>query len=178
MLRTEIQRIIENDNPPQEAAILILEYLNAVGTGLRSSGWLDDDPLLATSRHSERPRLGVDLEPLDFPSHEVNSGESYHVYYNSVWLGSIFNFSPQSYWHFRFVDDSSIQRIADDQYMAAKALLDHASAALKNAGLLVCTELAIAHPSPALDSSSEAAAFAWEEHHAANDSAAGAEAGE
>jgi hypothetical protein len=140
MLRKEVQRIIENDSPPQETAILILEYLNAVGTGLRSSGWLDDDPLLATSLHSERPRLGVDLEPIDFPSQDENSCEAYHVYYNSVWLGSIFNFSSQSCWHFRFTDDSSIRRIADDQYMAAKALLDHASAALKNAGLLVCTK--------------------------------------
>lgn len=46
MLRTEIQRIIEHDSSPQEKAVLILEYLDAVGTGLRSSGWLEDDPLL------------------------------------------------------------------------------------------------------------------------------------
>jgi hypothetical protein len=140
MLRTEVERIIETDSPSQKKAVLILEYLNAVGTGLRSSGWLDDDPLLATSNNSERAKLGVDLEPMDLPSRDGNSCEAYYVYYNSVWLGSIFNFPPQRCWRFRFVDDSSVTRTADDQYMAAKALMDHASEALKNAGLLVVAE--------------------------------------
>ncbi|NJM76247.1 MAG: hypothetical protein HC852_11220 [Acaryochloridaceae cyanobacterium RU_4_10] len=139
MLRIGIEQIIENDSSPQEKAVAILEYLNAVGTGLRSFGWLDDDPLLAISSNSERPKLGVDLEPIDFPSEDGNSCEAYYVYYHSVWLGSIFNFPSRRGWQFRFTDDSAINRIADDQYMAAKALLDNASAALIDAGLLVGT---------------------------------------
>lgn len=43
MLRQEIQKLVVHSASPEEAALLIVLYLEDAGLSLEGNGWLDDD---------------------------------------------------------------------------------------------------------------------------------------
>jgi hypothetical protein len=127
MIRTKLAEIIEDQNvSADEKSVKIIEFLNSLGLGLGVNGFLlDDDLMLSRTASTERPVLGVDLEPIDLGSGtEPEDATAFYVYYKNIWLGSIYKL--QSKWGFRFSDDTDTLRVAEDQYLAAKYLRDFA----------------------------------------------------
>lgn len=125
MIRTKIAEIIEDHNlSADEKSIIIIEFLNDLGAGLGVNGFLlDDDLMLSRTSSTERAALGVDLEPIDLDSGtEPKDATAFYVYYKNIWLGSIYKL--HSKWGFRFAKDTVTLRVAEDQYLAAKYLLD------------------------------------------------------
>ena len=64
MLREEIQKIIEHSTSSDEAALLIVFYLEEAGLNLDENGWLDDDSWWQGFRDPEDESENEDIEKL------------------------------------------------------------------------------------------------------------------